>query len=108
VTLLQWIDSRDGTPVPALSQRIIELAAPFSESAGDEAQRCLDAAVAGLRRVLLRTDKSRDGALDLLAVDALVTYAFEAASEGGDRTAQLARDALVRLSNTKSSLTTPA
>ncbi len=46
---------------------------------------------------MLRDCSTRDSALDLLAADALVTYAFEAASESPLELAQRATDAMVRM-----------
>jgi hypothetical protein len=62
--------------------------------------RCLAAAEAVLARLLAdgaTGTRSREAALDLLAADALVTYAFEAASEAPAALPALARDAIARL-----------
>ena len=59
---------------------------------------CLDAADLLLREILIRESTGRDSALDLLTVDALVTYAFEAASERPDSLEAHAERAIVQLS----------
>jgi hypothetical protein len=62
------------------------------------AAECLRAAERVLARVLAAGSTTRDTALDLLTADALVTYAFEAASEAPERVPALAREAMARLS----------
>jgi hypothetical protein len=47
---------------------------------------------------LIRASTGRDSALDLLAVDALVTYAFEAASETPETLESQAASAIIQLS----------
>jgi len=98
VTLREWLGARVPAQPAALSGRIAELAAPYDDAPGDLADRCLAAAEAGLGRLLTDREASRAGALDLLAVDALVTYAFEAAGETPDRIPRLAAAAMRRLS----------
>ena len=78
--LSAWIRGRRPAPPPHLLSRIEAMAADAAPSA-IPADALLDAAVAAMADVL------RDGCLtwsagfDLLAVDALVTYAFEAAAD---------------------------
>jgi hypothetical protein len=95
VTLLAWLASRTPAPSRELADRIGQLAAPVSAEPGGVADRCLLAAERALERLLSTPADTRDAALDLLAIDALVTYAFEAAS---DEPRALARDAMIRLS----------
>ncbi|HSA56727.1 MAG TPA: hypothetical protein VLE53_13540 [Gemmatimonadaceae bacterium] len=94
----EWLSARVPAQPPALSRRIGELVGPFEAHPGDRADQCLAAAAAGLQRLLDEPESSRAGALDLLAVDALVTYAFEAASEDPGRIPGLASHALHQLS----------
>jgi hypothetical protein len=75
-----WVAARAADVPPSLRQRMNEALV-----AGDPASRRAEipdrlaaAAVACLRDVLPRCDE-RSGALDLLAADALITYACEAA-----------------------------
>ncbi|HEY4132282.1 MAG TPA: hypothetical protein VGM50_16855 [Gemmatimonadaceae bacterium] len=60
-------------------------------------ERCIDAGEVLLRELLARPSSGRESALDLLAVDALVTYAFEAASESPATLAERADQAMRRL-----------
>jgi hypothetical protein len=60
-------------------------------------ERCLDAAIHLLEPLLGRDEMGRECALDLLAADALVTFAFEAAGAEPETLDARARDALVRL-----------
>ena len=78
VTLAEWLSRRvPAAPLP-LALRLVQLVEGFAGS--DPARECVEAAVAALRRALDGTPLPRERVLDLLAVDALVTYAFEAAS----------------------------
>ena len=58
------------------------------------AEALLDAAQSELRRLLEQRQFGRDGALDLLAIDALMTFAYEQGAERGGTSADL--DALTR------------
>lgn len=80
-TVADWLGQREPAPPEALLRRLHEaLGADASRHAGDTADVCLAAGERLLGAVLRRDEASRDCALDLLAADALVTYAFEAAS----------------------------
>lgn len=68
------------------------------DTATEPAAACLSAAEDALARLVRDGDDSRAGALDLLAIDALVTYAFEAAAEDPSRIDGLAMHAMARLS----------
>jgi len=92
-TVAAWLAERQPAPPAALVRRI-------REALGDSAEReatvaadvCLAAGERLLATVLGDEDASRDYALDLLTADALVTYAFEAASETpGELAARAAR-----------------
>ncbi len=56
------------------------LGADGERPASETAAACLDVAAQRLAAILEERRFQRDGALDLLTVDALVTYAFEHAS----------------------------
>jgi hypothetical protein len=60
------------------------------------ADACLDAATELLGELLSRPSAGRESALDLLAVDALVTYAFEAAAKNPETLASRADRAMQR------------
>lgn len=91
----EWILSRTPAPPPQLASRLAESLGV--EQIGEPSEVCLDAAVALLHRVLADSDPGRAGAFDLLTVDALVTYAFEAAGEQLPTMDDRATAAMVRL-----------
>jgi hypothetical protein len=97
VTLAAWLREREPVPAAPLRERIAQLAAPFDLAPGAIPERCLASARAALQGLLQEGAASRDRALDLLAIDALVTYAFEAAATTPDRVPELAREAMERL-----------
>jgi hypothetical protein len=81
VTLAEWLATRVPAPPPALRDRLGDLLATRGEEdASGAPDACLDAAEELLASLLRDGCTSRGSALDLLAVDALVTYAFEAAA----------------------------
>lgn len=100
MTVREWI-ARRSPRAPADLQRQV-LAALGSDQDADAARTadlCLLAAERALRDILATQRFERSGALDLLAVDALATYAYEHASEVGDEhmIARLADEGLRRL-----------
>jgi hypothetical protein len=99
VTVAEWLRSRTPPPPEALVVRV-EAALGGPAAATDAAvapERLLDAAVLLLEPLLAREDAGRECALDLLAADALVTYAFEAASVDAERLDERTRAAMERL-----------
>ena len=98
MTVQQWFGTRQPAQPPALAQRIAELAGAASEE-GDVPGQLLSAAEQALRTILTTGNASRDSALDVLAIDALVTYAFEAAAAEPERIPELAARAMSRLSH---------
>ena len=80
--LAAWLDARRPVPPAALRARIDAALGPDLQTDTDDAAETLLTAGERLVRSLLVEDAtSRESAIDLLAADALVTYAFEAASE---------------------------
>jgi hypothetical protein len=81
-TVGEWIATVEPRPPAALAVRLERLLAPF---AAQPAQRvpeaCLEAGERLLDELLASGSTTRATALDLLAVDALVSYAFQAASD---------------------------
>jgi hypothetical protein len=81
VTVLDWLESRR-PPAPAV------LLSGVRDALGDDVaadverttEVCLGAAARALRAILDARRFDRDGALDLLVVDALTTYAYEYAT----------------------------
>jgi hypothetical protein len=81
-----------------MSARVIEsLGERADADAAGAPAACIDSAVAVLARLLAQDPSERESAFDLLAADALVTYAFEAAAESPARLEEQAADAMVRL-----------
>ena len=93
-----WVADRAPTPPPLLTARIAALydAAPHDQSTTVSAERCVDAAAQAVGALLTHGATSRATALDLLAADALATYAFELASERPQELAALADTAMRR------------
>jgi hypothetical protein len=96
--LAQWLALRQPAPPPALRARIDAALGSDLHADADDLSETLLAAGERLVRALLEVDAtSRDSALDLLAADALVTYAFEAASERPVDLAPRAAAAMARI-----------
>ena len=95
---IAWLEARRPPAPPALARRLRAAleALPASGEAA-VADRCLEAGERVLASLLERGCGARDAALDLLAVDALVTYAFEAASETEAPLEERAASAMARL-----------
>ena len=93
----EWLRSREPAPPEALMTRVLSaLGTDVAREMNDVGAVCLDAAARVLQPLLREERPGRESALDLLAADALVTYAFEAASEAGDLDARTS-DAMLRL-----------
>ena len=94
MTLADWLDSRRPAPPPTLRAHLDRRVPPTS-TGGRGGALPDHLAAAGrdlLERVLSHPAAGRDLALDLLAADALVTYAFEAQAEADPgRLVELAR-----------------
>lgn len=73
-----WLDQRRPTPPPALRAR---LHAALDDRESPSAGRLADLGGELLARVAKAPVQDRRHALDLLAADALITYAFEAQAE---------------------------
>lgn len=97
MTLRAWLREREPVPPRRLATRVEEVLGPRCENDDSEtAASCLAAADELLRDLLARPSAGRESALDLLTVDALVTYAFEAASREPDRLDDHAARAMIR------------
>lgn len=98
MTVADWIRARSPAPPPAFAARVI---AALGDRADDDASRaaesCLDVAIALLGQLLDRDPLDRSQAAALLAADALVTYAFEAAADTPEQLDDRAADAMARL-----------
>ncbi|MEO5510731.1 MAG: hypothetical protein ABIS27_08870 [Longimicrobiales bacterium] len=81
--LMEWLDSRTPQPPAALREKLVELlAAHCSTTEGAIASTLGEAAITALAKAIEKCD-DRSSAMDLLAADALLTYAMEAAAEQG-------------------------
>lgn len=96
MTLARWLEHREPAPPPALAERLQSLLAPYDD-ADDPTEAMLAAAECLIERLLHDRTASRVAALDLLAVDALVTYAFELASDEPEGLERRADDAMHRI-----------
>jgi hypothetical protein len=91
--LRDWLDSRSPRPPAALSERLAELTAGIA--CDDEGE--IPALLIGKAcEVLTRIEGDRGAATDLLAADALITYAMEAAADS-PQMGELASLAMLRI-----------
>ncbi len=92
-----WLRARTPVPPPQLIARIEAMTAGVAgrDASADVFLAAAEAAMGGLLRDGCLT---RESALDLLAIDALVTYAFEAAADDPERLDDRAARALSRVS----------
>jgi hypothetical protein len=78
--LLAWLAAREPAPPPAL-RAYLEAAASDAPPRASLPEQLAALGQRALARVTARVDGGRELALDLLAADAFVTYAFEAQAE---------------------------
>jgi hypothetical protein len=94
--LLDWLAARQPTRPAALAERMdraVAATAPARLAGVPTTARALGAVGVAMLADLVRLEPQAEGlALDLLAADAFVTYAFEAAAEQGESIAALAHD----------------
>ncbi|MFN8579888.1 MAG: hypothetical protein U0163_02770 [Gemmatimonadaceae bacterium] len=98
MTTSEWLSRCTPRPPEALSRRIDELLGADREAPA-QPNILVSAAERTLAGLLARHATSRDAALDLLAADALVTYAFELAADEPESLDDLATSAMRRLSS---------
>ncbi len=100
VTPRAWLASRQPVPPDALMARLNDaLGARSTEPAPDMGEVLLCAGEALLSRLLCEGRTDRQTALDLLAADAFVTYAFEAESDEPARITERAQRAMAQISH---------
>lgn len=97
--LAEWLDARTPRPPEALAARIRAALAPVlyqpvEAGRGRAHDELLAAAAALLSAAPGSESQERSAARDLLAADALVTYAFEIAAEEPDTIDALAESAM--------------
>jgi hypothetical protein len=81
MTVRDWIARRVPRPPAALTERVLTLlGADANRDGASTADVCLAAAARVLDDLIAAERFGRESALDLLAVDALTTWAFEHAS----------------------------
>jgi uncharacterized membrane protein len=101
MTVGAWLRQRDPVPPRRLAERIeLALGDRLEKNREEATPACLDAAEALLRELMKRPNAGREAALDLLTVDALVTYAFEASSDSPASLESRAATAMIRLAAT--------
>ena len=84
-TVGAWLASRTPPPPPLLRSRLTEaLGDALARDATETERLCLEAAERVLGRLFDDDAATRQEAVDLLAADALVTYALEYAAEHPD------------------------
>jgi hypothetical protein len=85
VTVGEWLSARTPAPPAPLAARLRSVLGTRLNDRSSNAHEAVLATAESLLAELLALDcAGRDRALDLLAVDAMVTYAFEAAAEYPD------------------------
>jgi hypothetical protein len=98
MTIGEWLTTRTPAPPPQLIHRVRDA---LGDAAHDDArfapERCLDAAERVVAQLLREGRTGRESAADLLAADALVTYAFEAAGDDPASLGERAQSAMTRL-----------
>lgn len=98
MTLGAWLGERSPAPPPRLRARIDEtLGHGVDDVVSNAAPLCIDAAERLLTDLVRRSSTGRESALDLLTVDALATYALEAAAASPDTLESISGEAMVRL-----------
>ena len=100
MTIGQWLAERTPRPPELLAERIERALEQCSGAdAGQAAESCSAVGEAMLRRFLAEPPNAskREMALDLLTIDALVTYAFEDSDEEPDAIGARAEGVMMRI-----------
>ena len=98
-TVERWLIALQPPPPSALAARLTELLAPYlAWPMARVPDACLEAGERLLSALLISGSTERGTALDLLAVDALVSYAFQAAADAPDQIELRAAQAMRRIS----------
>lgn len=98
MTVGGWLNAREPAPPRRLAARIeVAIRDRAEQPATTATDSLLDACESLLRDVVARPSAGRESALDLLAADALATYALEAAADAPGSLERGARDAMRRI-----------
>lgn len=98
MTVGDWLSARTPSPPSPLAARLhAALGARLNEHSTSAHEVVLETAESLLAELIALECAQRDRAIDLLAVDALITYAFEAAAESPDMLAERATDAMLAI-----------
>jgi hypothetical protein len=89
-----WLASRVPSPPPSLAQMLSEI---VGDETCDPAQ-LPDSLIAHAVKLLEMIGDDRDAAIHLLAADAMITYAMEAAADDCSKMSKTAESALSRIS----------
>lgn len=82
MTVREWIIRRTPAPPSSLTRQVLALLGPDAQAdEGQTAEICLVAAARALDGLLSENRFARESAVELLAIDALTTYAYEYASQ---------------------------
>ncbi|MEO8192502.1 MAG: hypothetical protein ABI681_01545 [Gemmatimonadales bacterium] len=98
--MADWLAARIPSPPPDLALRLDRIA---GEQKCDGYRELSSALLANAEKLLAELGTDRDAAPDLLAADALITYAIEAAAENCASVDDVSADALVRIGRISSS-----
>lgn len=99
-TVETWLAALTPLPPPALAARLRELLQPYwHRPAQDIPDVLVEAAEGALQQLLAANATSRESALDLLTIDALITYAFEVCADAPGEIEVRTRDAMIRIAN---------
>lgn len=97
-TVREWLAGVTPPPPASLAARLGAVMAPYGDRpVADVPACCLEAGEALLESILASGSTSRDTALDLLTVDALVTYAFQEAAGDTESLEARAHRAMARI-----------
>jgi hypothetical protein len=96
-TVSSWLAARKEPAPPALAKRLQEALEQVPTAGATPAEALLLAGEALLAQLLNAGRTTREGALDLLTADALITYAFEAAADDGSVIGDRARRAMMQI-----------
>ncbi len=95
-----WLERLHPAPPPALAARLrVVLSSYLGQSVETVPEACLEAGEQLLEELLASGSTSRGSALDLLTVDALVTYAFQSAADSPQRLELRAARAMARIAS---------